>query len=73
MSKMLKGRLQNRRHKGNMVTSTCNECGGTIIFKEDPVKHELVRCPDCGAELEVTSVDPIALELAPTEEEDWGE
>lgn len=35
--------------------------------------HELVRCPDCAAELEVVKLDPITLELAPTEQEDWGE
>ena len=39
----------------------------------DAVKGEIVSCPDCGAELEVTSIDPIALALAPEAEEDWGE
>jgi alpha-aminoadipate carrier protein LysW len=28
---------------------------------------------DCGAELEVVSLNPLVLELAPEEEEDWGE
>ena len=56
-----------------MLTAECPECGGTLNFKDTPVKHELIRCPACGAELEVTSLEPLALELAPTEEEDWGE
>ena len=56
-----------------MNTAECPECGGTISFKSAPVLHELVRCPDCGAELEVTVLDPMTLALAPTEEEDWGE
>lgn len=56
-----------------MNTAECPECGGTITFKTAPVLHELVRCADCGAELEVTALDPTALALAPTEEEDWGE
>ena len=30
-------------------------------------------CPDCGAELEITSLDPLTVELAPEVEEDWGE
>ena len=30
-------------------------------------------CPDCGVDLEVTSLDPAEVELAPMEEEDWGE
>jgi len=33
----------------------------------------LVTCPDCGVELEVTSVNPIELTEAPQEEEDWGQ
>ena len=27
----------------------------------------------CGAELEITALEPITLALAPQEEEDWGE
>lgn len=34
---------------------------------------EIVSCPECGADLEVLSVDPLQLGLAPAEEEDWGE
>lgn len=56
-----------------MKTAECPECGATITFETDPMLHELVRCPDTGDELEVVSLDPLALELAPTEEEDWGE
>ena len=55
------------------MNAECPECGGTIVFKSAPLKNELIRCPDCGAELEVTVLDPIELALAPTEEEDWGE
>jgi alpha-aminoadipate carrier protein LysW len=56
-----------------MKTAECSECGGTISFKTEPILHELVRCPDCGAELEVVNLQPVTLALAPTEEEDWGE
>jgi alpha-aminoadipate carrier protein LysW len=56
-----------------MFTAECPECGATITFKTQPVLHELVRCPECGAELEVVSLEPLTLDLAPTEEEDWGE
>jgi alpha-aminoadipate carrier protein LysW len=34
---------------------------------------EIVVCPDCGVELEMMSLDPTTLELAPEVEEDWGE
>ncbi len=56
-----------------MNTAECPECGATITFKTAPLLQELVRCADCGAELEVTTLDPTELALAPTEEEDWGE
>lgn len=56
-----------------MSTAECPECGAEITFKDAPVLHELVRCADCGAELEVVNLDPPELALAPTEEEDWGE
>ena len=60
-----------RRSDG--VTAECPECGGTITFKSPPMLHELVRCPDCGGELAVMSIEPIDVQLAPTEAEDWGE
>lgn len=55
------------------ATAECPECAGTLTFKGSTLKGEIVTCPDCGAELEVTGVNPIALDLAPKEEEDWGE
>lgn len=55
------------------MTAECPECAADVKFKEAPLKHELVRCADCGTELEVTNLDPIKLDLAPNEEEDWGE
>ena len=55
-----------------MTTTTCPECGGTITFNSTPVMHELVKCPDCGKELEVTSVDPVEVAV-PEVAEDWGE
>ena len=56
----------------NTATATCPECEGTLAL-EDVEKGEIVQCPDCGAELEVRGTDPVTLELAPEEEEDWGE
>ncbi|MCL5996834.1 MAG: lysine biosynthesis protein LysW [Chloroflexi bacterium] len=56
-----------------MFTAECPECDATITFKTEPILHELVRCPECGAELEVVNLQPLTLALAPVEEEDWGE
>ncbi len=54
------------------LTVECPECGAEIAL-EDVVVGEIVACPDCGVELEVVSLDPPVVELAPEEEEDWGE
>ena len=54
------------------MTANCPECDAAISL-DKPMKGEIVVCPDCGSELEVTQVDPLQLELAPEEEEDWGE
>ncbi|NLT41934.1 MAG: lysine biosynthesis protein LysW [Anaerolineae bacterium] len=51
----------------------CPECGATVELDDDVISGEIVECPDCAVELEVTSVDPLEVELAPEEDEDWGE
>jgi alpha-aminoadipate/glutamate carrier protein LysW len=54
------------------IEATCPECEGPITLA-DPLQGEIIPCAACGAELEVVSLDPVRLELAPEEEEDWGE
>lgn len=56
-----------------MATALCPECDAKISLPKGTVEGEIVSCPDCGAELEVVSTNPLALDLAPEEEEDWGE
>lgn len=60
-----------------VATATCPECDAAINFERLPRRHEIVTCPDCGVELEVTAIDAAAgtvtLALAPEVEEDWGE
>ena len=51
----------------------CPECGAELQLPEDVELGEILVCADCGVELEVMGVDPVSLELAPEEEEDWGE
>ncbi len=55
------------------MNTTCPECEGQITLPADVMKGEIVQCADCGVELEVIQIAPLALELAPEEEEDWGE
>jgi alpha-aminoadipate/glutamate carrier protein LysW len=52
--------------------SLCPECEALLTLR-DPMVGEILPCAECGADLEVTSLDPVCLELAPEEEEDWGE
>ena len=54
------------------VKADCPECYGEIPL-EKVMLNEIVQCPECGTDLEIISLDPFTLELAPEEEEDWGE
>ncbi len=56
-----------------VAAAVCPECDGGVRLDRAPLRGQVVRCGDCGAELEVTGVDPVVLELAPEVEEDWGE
>jgi alpha-aminoadipate/glutamate carrier protein LysW len=56
-----------------MSTVTCTECSAEITLDTGTVVGEIIVCPDCGVDLEVTSLDPAEVQLAPMEQEDWGE
>ncbi|MFQ6057911.1 MAG: lysine biosynthesis protein LysW [Anaerolineae bacterium] len=56
-----------------MSNTECPECGAAIHLAANTVEGEILVCPDCGVELEVLSLHPVRLNLAPQEEEDWGE
>lgn len=53
-------------------TAHCSECDAEISL-DGIVQGEIIVCADCGVDLEVISLDPPVLELAPMEQEDWGE
>ena len=54
-------------------TFPCPECAADVTIAAAAVENEIVPCSDCGAELEITSLDPLTVELAHEVEEDWGE
>ena len=56
----------------NVMTAKCPECDAELEM-EDVMEGEIVVCSDCGVDLEVVSLSPLTLQLAPMEEEDWGE
>ena len=53
--------------------NACIECGGDLQIPADVMQGEIVPCGDCGVELEVTELQPLALGRAPEVQEDWGE
>lgn len=55
-----------------MNATLCPECEGHLALSNVEA-GEIVVCPDCGVDLEVTGVAPLALAPAPVEAEDWGE
>jgi alpha-aminoadipate/glutamate carrier protein LysW len=55
-----------------MLSAHCPECDAEVSLN-NVVIGEILVCPDCGVDLEVTSLTPPTVELAPMEEEDWGE
>ena len=57
----------------SQATPLCPECDAEVDIPTDAMENELLACADCGIELEIMSLAPLTLELAPEVEEDWGE
>jgi len=55
------------------ITVTCPECAAEITLDGSTELGEIIVCSDCGVDLEVTSLKPPEVKLAPMEQEDWGE
>lgn len=51
----------------------CPECAAAVELPDDVMLGEILVCADCGVELEVTGLEPVTIDLAPLEMEDWGE
>jgi len=56
-----------------MNTCSCPECAAELTLPDNAMEHEIIPCQDCGTELEIISLSPARVELAPEIEEDWGE
>ncbi|MHA1799183.1 MAG: lysine biosynthesis protein LysW [Candidatus Helarchaeota archaeon] len=57
------------------MKAICPECFFEFELDEGVILGEILTCEDCGAELEVIEIknDEVKLQVAETEEEDWGE
>jgi alpha-aminoadipate carrier protein LysW len=53
----------------------CPDCDTEIEVPDDVMKGEIISCPSCGLELEVTEIkgDSVELKELGIEGEDWGE
>ena len=56
-----------------MSTVTCPECEAKLELASGTEVGEIIVCSDCGVDLEVIGLEPASVQLAPREEEDWGE
>jgi len=57
------------------LKTECPSCDANLTLPDDVISGEIVSCPDCGAEYEVTVTYTGDIELKPAEieGEDWGE
>jgi alpha-aminoadipate carrier protein LysW len=53
--------------------AVCPECASELKLDDQTMVSEILQCTDCGVELEITCLDPLTVEPAPEECEDWGE
>ncbi len=53
--------------------TACPVCDASVDVPAESRISEIMECADCGGELEVVTIDPMMLALAPEVEEDWGE
>ena len=44
-----------------MKEQPCPECGAVVTVADDVMKEEVLECPECAVELQVTSLDPLTL------------
>ncbi|MEK7486704.1 MAG: lysine biosynthesis protein LysW [Planctomycetota bacterium] len=51
----------------------CPICEAEVTLPKGTIQGELIGCPDCGSDLEVVKINPVVLQEAPQEEEDWGQ
>ena len=57
----------------NDTQPACPICDAPVPMPAGAAVSELIPCPDCGCDIEVTSLAPPSFAAAPSEEEDWGQ
>lgn len=76
-------KLRSHRHeeqtqqqgRTRMAIAFCLDCGHPVSLEPQPVEGQRMTCSNCGAQLELLSLDPLELDwayLAPiVDDEDW--
>jgi alpha-aminoadipate carrier protein LysW len=67
--------LKNKRKLRIMAKCECPSCYYEFELEDGTIEGEVIPCPDCGVDLEVTKIDgdTVKVEVAEMTEEDWGE
>jgi alpha-aminoadipate/glutamate carrier protein LysW len=55
------------------LSAACPLCAAAVPGTATFWVNEVIECGDCSGELEVVSLSPFLLAVAPEVEEDWGE
>jgi alpha-aminoadipate carrier protein LysW len=57
-----------------MPVQACPECASEMVLNATTVEpNQIIECAGCRSELEIMSLDPLIMALAPEVDEDWGE
>jgi alpha-aminoadipate carrier protein LysW len=74
-SKFMYLNLKNKKNLMIMVKCECPSCYFKIELEEGTIEGEVIPCPDCGVDLEITKIegDQVEVIVAELAEEDWGE
>ena len=58
-----------------MVKCECPSCYFEFGLDDGTIEGEVIPCPDCGVDLEITKIEGAKVEVIVAEltEEDWGE
>jgi transcription elongation factor GreA len=55
------------------ATIQCPECEHDIVVDPDWQEDDTFTCPNCSIELQVTSVEPLWIDFAPEDDDNWDE
>jgi len=74
LQRLSKNGILTRKRGEELSNEKCPDCEAIVAVPEDAVQGEIVSCPDCGLDLEITRTGGSqAIKALVVEKEDWGE